>query len=61
MKTIDLLSDLNNLGIALWVENSKLRYQAPKGVMTAEIKQTIGARKAEIIAFLAAAKKNLLT
>ena len=52
MKTINFLSYLKNLGITLWVENSKLRYQAPKGAMTPEIKQEIGTRKPEILAFL---------
>lgn len=61
MKTIDLLSDLNNLGIALWVENSKLRYQAPKGVMTAEIKKAIATKKIEILDFLTEANKTFNT
>ncbi|WRH68899.1 MAG: condensation domain-containing protein [Planktothrix sp. GU0601_MAG3] len=56
MKIVDFLSYLNTLEIKLWLEAEKLKYQAPPGVMTAEIKQEIGNRKPEIIAFLNMAK-----
>ncbi len=58
MKTLEFLSHLNSLDIKIWLEKDKLKYQAPKGAMTAEIKQKIGARKAEILAFLSAAKTS---
>jgi amino acid adenylation domain-containing protein/non-ribosomal peptide synthase protein (TIGR01720 family) len=56
MKAIEFLSYLNSLDIKLWVEEDKLKYQAPPGVMTSEIKQEIGTKKSEIIAFLRTAK-----
>jgi amino acid adenylation domain-containing protein len=56
MKVVEFLSYLNNLNIKLWLEEDKLRYQAPKAAMTPEIKQEIGTRKPEILAFLKAVK-----
>ncbi len=56
MKIVEFLSYLNSLEIKLWLEAEKLKYQAPTGVMTTEIKQEIGNRKTEIIAFLKLAK-----
>ncbi len=56
MKTIDqLILELNNLGIKLWVEEDALRYRAGKGALTPEIKAELKEKKLEIIAFL----KNL--
>ncbi|MFY7822553.1 MAG: aeruginoside biosynthesis non-ribosomal peptide synthetase AerB [Planktothrix agardhii] len=52
MKVVEFLSYLNSLEIKLWLEEEKLKYQAPQGVMTAEIKQEIGTRKSEILDFL---------
>ena len=56
MKTIEFLGYLNSLDIKLWLEEDKLRYQAPKGSITPEIKQEIGTRKPDLIALLAGAK-----
>ena len=56
MKVVEFLSYLNSLDIKVWLEEQKLRYQAPKGVMTSEIKQAIGTRKSEILDFLKQAK-----
>ncbi|MBR8837985.1 MAG: amino acid adenylation domain-containing protein [Stigonema ocellatum SAG 48.90 = DSM 106950] len=56
MKVVEFLSYLNSLDIKIWLEEQKLRYQAPKGVMTSEIKEEIATRKPEIIAFLKQAK-----
>jgi amino acid adenylation domain-containing protein/non-ribosomal peptide synthase protein (TIGR01720 family) len=55
MKVAEFLSYLNSLEIKLWLEEEKLKYQAPQGAMTQEIKQEIGTRKPEIIAFLRSA------
>jgi hypothetical protein len=51
MKVIEFLSYLSSLEINLWLEGDKLRYQAPKGVMTSEIKAAIAERKTEIVDF----------
>jgi amino acid adenylation domain-containing protein len=56
VKTVEFLGYLNSLDIKLWLEEDKLRYQAPKGSITPEIKQEIGTRKPDIIALLAGAK-----
>ncbi|MBV9792200.1 MAG: amino acid adenylation domain-containing protein [Chloroflexi bacterium] len=55
MSTIELLAQLRNLGIRLWAENERLRYHAPEGALTAELRAAIVTRKAEILAFLAQA------
>jgi amino acid adenylation domain-containing protein len=56
MKVVEFLSYLNSLDIKVWLEEEKLRYQAPKGAMTPKIKQEIGEKKPEIFAFLKEAK-----
>ncbi|MEH2192673.1 MAG: amino acid adenylation domain-containing protein [Nostoc sp.] len=56
MKVIEFLSYLNSLDIKIWLEEEKLKYHAPKGAMTTEIKQEIGTKKPEILAFLKQAK-----
>ncbi len=55
MKVAEFLSYLNSLEIKLWLEEDKLKYQAPQGAMTPEIKQEIGTRKPEILTFLRSA------
>ncbi|MDB9422048.1 condensation domain-containing protein, partial [Microcystis aeruginosa CS-563/04] len=56
MKVGEFLAYLKGLDIKLWLEGEKLRFQAPKGVMTPEIKEEIAAKKPEIFDFLKAAK-----
>lgn len=46
------LNDLANRKIKLWVEDGKLRFKAPKGAMTAEIKQMLKQRKLDLIEIL---------
>lgn len=45
MKVGDFLAYLKGLDIKLWLEGEKLRFQAPKGVMTPEIKEEIADQK----------------
>lgn len=52
MKTVELLSHLNHLGIKIWVETDKLRYRSPQGVMTPELLKTLKERKEELITLL---------
>ena len=53
MKTVnELLSHLRNLDIKLWAEGQRLRYNAPQGVLTPELRAELTQRKAEILAFL---------
>ena len=44
--------DLRTFDIKLWVENGRLRYSAPPGVMTMARKHQLRERKAELLAFL---------
>jgi amino acid adenylation domain-containing protein len=53
MKPINqFLSELLELSINLWVDGDRLRYQAPEGALTPELRAEIAARKAEIITYL---------
>ena len=52
MKTVEFLAHLNGLGINIWVENDKLRYRSPQGVMTTELLEQLKEHKAELITFL---------
>ncbi|MBE9042029.1 non-ribosomal peptide synthetase, partial [Oscillatoriales cyanobacterium LEGE 11467] len=53
MKTLnELLSHLHDLDIQLWLEGDRLRYNAPKGALTPELRDRLVERKAEIISFL---------
>ncbi|MDG1463140.1 MAG: condensation domain-containing protein, partial [Gammaproteobacteria bacterium] len=52
--TKELLTQLKHSGVELWVEDERLRYTAPKGVMNSDVLQELKARKAEIIELLTA-------
>lgn len=49
---IDLLSDLHSRGVVLSLDGDRLRCDAPKGVITPELRAQLGARRQEILAFL---------
>ncbi|GGA46190.1 non-ribosomal peptide synthetase [Okeania sp. KiyG1] len=50
--TAELLSYIGSLDIKLWVEGDRLKFNAPKGSLTPELRVQIKEQKAEIIAFL---------
>lgn len=52
MNTTALLAKLRHLDIRLWIENGKLRFSAPKGALSEELKAEIAAQKNNIISFL---------
>ncbi|WP_414587455.1 thioesterase domain-containing protein [Scytonema sp. PCC 10023] len=54
MKTVDqLLSNLEKLEIQLWLdEEVRLRYSAPKGALSSQLRDELRERKAEIIDYL---------
>ncbi|HEU4325741.1 MAG TPA: condensation domain-containing protein, partial [Roseiflexaceae bacterium] len=52
MTTLELLARLRELGIKLWTEGDRLRFQAPKGALTPELRDALVEHKAEVIAFL---------
>lgn len=53
MSTFEFLQKLQQAGIALYREEDKLKVNAPKGAMTAELAAQIKERKEEILTFLA--------
>ncbi|MCU0490000.1 MAG: amino acid adenylation domain-containing protein [Chloroflexaceae bacterium] len=52
MTTIELLAQLRERGVKLWVEGERLRFQAPKGALSAELRDALVEQKAAVIAFL---------
>jgi amino acid adenylation domain-containing protein len=54
MTTAAFLTELRRREIKIVVEGDRLRCVAPKGALTPEIQREIGARKADLLAFLAA-------
>ncbi|MEH2279391.1 MAG: amino acid adenylation domain-containing protein [Nostoc sp.] len=56
---VSLILRLQNIGCKIWAENDKLRIRTSKNALTAELKQEIQANKAEILAFLKAAKTQV--
>ncbi|MEL6351088.1 MAG: hypothetical protein AAFR58_04930 [Cyanobacteria bacterium J06627_28] len=49
MDTTQLIKTLNKQGVRLWADGDKLRIDAPKGVLTTQLKASIAANKAEIL------------
>jgi hypothetical protein len=49
----DYVAQLAAHDVKLWVEDGKLRVNAPQGVLTAELKRDLAARKPELLAFFA--------
>ncbi|MEH1781198.1 MAG: amino acid adenylation domain-containing protein [Nostoc sp.] len=58
MTTVEFLSLLQTKGVKIWIDSDQLGYRAPKGAMTADIKQELAKRKTEILTFLKQAKKS---
>ena len=52
MTIVEFLSQLDNLGVILWVDGDRLRYRAPQGVVTSALRAEIAERKPEILRFL---------
>lgn len=46
--TVELLSDLDRLGVELWLEGDRIRYKAPGGVLTAASLDELREHKSEI-------------
>ncbi|MBE9224383.1 amino acid adenylation domain-containing protein [Phormidium sp. LEGE 05292] len=58
---VSLMLRLQNLGCKIWAEDDKLRIRTSKNALTAELKQEIQTHKAEILAFLKAAKTQVVS
>ncbi|WP_240695936.1 condensation domain-containing protein, partial [Candidatus Chloroploca sp. Khr17] len=52
MTIVQFITQLEAAGIQLWLDENHLRYQAPKGALTADLRDQLLARKPEVIAFL---------
>ena len=52
MIAIELLNDLEEKGVGLWEDEGKLRFRAPKGIITDEIKSLMVKKKQEILEIL---------
>ena len=62
MKTTkQLLSELSDLGVKLWIEKERLQYSAPKGKMTSILRAELVERKAEILILLRQAQQGTNT
>ncbi|WP_218080747.1 TubC N-terminal docking domain-related protein [Anthocerotibacter panamensis] len=54
MNVSELLTDLGKQGIQVWINGDKLGVRAPKGRLTADLRDQLAARKTEILAWLQA-------
>jgi hypothetical protein len=54
----DFLSYLNQLDVKVWVQDGKLKTNAPVGVLTPELRAEMTERKAELIACLEGAEAS---
>ena len=52
MNIAHFIADLRRLGIELWVDGERLRYKAPKGVLTSTLRAELTDHKLEVLAFL---------
>ncbi|MBO3457408.1 non-ribosomal peptide synthetase [Aetokthonos hydrillicola Thurmond2011] len=58
MNRKELLAELEKRGVTLWVENDKLNIEAPKGVLTPELRDSLREHKQEIIRLLQISDTN---
>jgi len=49
---LEVLTELRHRGVELTVANGELRYRAPRGVLTPELRATLSAHKTELVAML---------
>src|SRR6185312_3707579 len=52
MTEIEFLLHLRSLGVKLWLEGDAVKFSAPKGALTPELKDELKARKEEVRRFL---------
>ena len=52
MTTVQFLAHLHRLDIELWMEGDRLRFSAPPGALTLELRQELAERKPDILQFL---------
>ena len=54
MTALEILDELRQRGVVLEVNGEALRYRAPKGVLTAELRHAVTENKKELLDLLAA-------
>ncbi|MCT7967811.1 amino acid adenylation domain-containing protein [Laspinema sp. D1] len=59
MTTVNFLASLKDLGIRICREGNQLRYRAPKGVITSNLKEELLERKTQIIEWLKEAQNSV--
>ena len=52
MKIEELIEEYQKMGIELFLDKENLKFKAPKGVMTSEIKEVLKKNKQQIIEYL---------
>jgi acetylornithine/succinyldiaminopimelate/putrescine aminotransferase/predicted amino acid dehydrogenase len=52
MSPTEILDYLRGQGVELWLDAEQLRYRAPKGLMTADLRSLLSEKKSEIVAVL---------
>ncbi|HEY0737078.1 MAG TPA: amino acid adenylation domain-containing protein, partial [Herpetosiphonaceae bacterium] len=52
MTIIELLDRLRDLNVTLWAEGDRLRFQAPQGALTDELRAALAGHKAEVLVLL---------
>jgi len=60
MNTLDLLAELKRLNVKVTLNGDKLRLDAPKGVLTPELKEVVSQQKPALIALLEAEEARRL-
>ncbi|OUS05847.1 hypothetical protein A9Q81_03635 [Gammaproteobacteria bacterium 42_54_T18] len=56
MTVFELMSKLGAAGIKLWLEDGQLKFKAPKGALTKDLKSHLVAKKQDVIEFLGATR-----
>ena len=56
MTVFELMSKLGAAGIKLWLEEEQLKFKAPKGALSKELKDELVAKKSDVIDFLKATR-----
>ena len=52
MTALELLSNLSSKDIEIWADGDRLRYNAPKGALTPDLREKLADHKSEVLALL---------
>ena len=59
MSITDLIADLSQRGVRLWLDGEQLRFRAPQGALAPELKEQLSGRKDELREFLRQVQSSL--